>query len=467
MFTFRNQKVIINISKSIELLQSKNAHLMRKELLRNGNHFKTRSEEMKSFSAKSLLAALLAATLAFSLMRLEVCAEEPQAEAGGYNTSAGVLEALDVVAGTVKGFSANDGKIENITVDDGSGGECLAVIDGNITEPAAIPNLAVGAYATISGIAIGQVILVKDLSGVICDSSVFLGAEKPEAASGLANGAEKTEKALKLPKTIGIITTSGNRSAAVSWDLENCPYDPDSKKAQVFAVKGSIELPPGVLNPTESSLDVSIFVDVKAEATEKSGGWYYRSPSAPSEASFADISYSDWFFKDVELVVGKGLMPGVSENEFGPGASLSRAMIVALLGRLSELDITSFLEASFTDVSSDQDYAPYAEWAKENGICVGVGDGKFEPDRAVTRQELAAIIARYADFAGLALPETIQYAPFPDNALIEGYAREAVQTACKAGILYGRADGSFDPEGSVTRAEAAAMARRLMAVSGA
>ncbi|MDR2088540.1 MAG: MBG domain-containing protein [Clostridiales Family XIII bacterium] len=191
-----------------------------------------------------------------------------------------------------------------------------------------------------------------------------------------------------------------------------------------------------------------------------------QDPEAPEEETsawanpFADVSASDWFFGDVEYAVTNGLFNGTSANAFSPNATMTRGMIVTVLGRLSEVNAAAYTASGFDDVRQGQYYAAYVEWAKENGIVNGVGGGKFAPDAEVTRQDLAALLARYADFSGKQFPVTLQYVTFEDESLISDYAKKAVETLYCGGIVSGKPGNLFDPKGNATRAETAAVLHR-------
>ena len=123
--------------------------------------------------------------------------------------------------------------------------------------------------------------------------------------------------------------------------------------------------------------------------------------------------------------------------------------------------LRSYTAGSFGDVTAGQYYAAYAEWAKENGIVNGVGGGNFAPGAEITRQDLAVLLSRYAEFAGEQFPVTLQYATFADDDLIADYARIAVERLYCGGIVSGKPDNAFDPRGNATRAEVAAMLQRF------
>ncbi|MDR1059771.1 MAG: S-layer homology domain-containing protein [Clostridiales bacterium] len=177
------------------------------------------------------------------------------------------------------------------------------------------------------------------------------------------------------------------------------------------------------------------------------------------------MAEADWFFGDVEYVYGAGLMDGTAETLFSPGLAMTRGMMVTVLGRCAGASASAASysgRGAFVDVDAGAWYAPYVEWARESGIAAGVGDGRFDPDGSITRQDLAALLHRYAEKTGAALPEARSYAAFGDEAGIAGYARAAVEALHRAGVVSGKPGNAFDPAGTATRAEVAAMLHRFL-----
>ena len=120
------------------------------------------------------------------------------------------------------------------------------------------------------------------------------------------------------------------------------------------------------------------------------------------------------------------------------------------------------MENLFDDVASGTWYTDAVKWAAANGIVSGIGGGRYDPNAPITRQDLAVILARYADFMGIALPGARSYTVFTDDADIANYAKEAIERFFEANIIDGYPDGSFRPQGETTRAEFAAMLMRSL-----
>ncbi|MDR0570679.1 MAG: S-layer homology domain-containing protein [Clostridiales Family XIII bacterium] len=196
------------------------------------------------------------------------------------------------------------------------------------------------------------------------------------------------------------------------------------------------------------------------------GGVDIGEAETPLAASpFSDVKAGDWFYDDVEYVRENGLMNGTAADKFSPGMSLTRGMIVTILHRHAKSP--AVLDGNrFSDVADGQYYADAVKWAAANGVASGYGDGRFGPDDNVTRQDLAAMLSRYAEKTGLPIQAARPYAAFADEAQIAAYAKGAVEALYRAGIINGKENSLFDPRGDATRAEAAAMLHRFLGASG-
>jgi len=177
---------------------------------------------------------------------------------------------------------------------------------------------------------------------------------------------------------------------------------------------------------------------------------------------FRDVDEDDWFYDDVLYVYYQGLMIGTSNTLFSPNMYLTRGMIVNILYRMAGSPDVSDLDNPFDDVSEDDWFYNAVIWAVANGIIKGFPDDTFRPDEDISRQDIAVVLDRYADFAGLELSESRDYEEFNDDADISDYARKAIERFFKAEIIHGKPGNKFDPKGFLTRAEAAAMFTRLL-----
>ena len=154
-------------------------------------------------------------------------------------------------------------------------------------------------------------------------------------------------------------------------------------------------------------------------------------------------------------------MGGVADGQFGPNLQLTRGMLVTILGRLEGFDASKYTTSGFSDVSADAWYAASVQWAAEMGIVSGVGDGKFAPDQAITREQLAAILANYAAKKNIELKDGPSV-KFADSNKISPWAASAMDAMVKASIIRGNADGTLNPQGTATRAEVATMLQRFI-----
>lgn len=193
----------------------------------------------------------------------------------------------------------------------------------------------------------------------------------------------------------------------------------------------------------------------------KVGVSYVKATETPSETKFNDVSANDWFASAVDYVTGKGMMNGTADNTFSPKANTTRGMVVTVLYRLENQPSTS--AASFADVASGAYYANAVAWANANGIVSGYGSGKFGPNDKVTREQLAAILYRYAQYKkyDVSVGEDTNILSYNDAQSISSYAIPAIQWACGAGVVTGKSGSKLDPKGYATRAEVAAMLMRF------
>lgn len=175
-----------------------------------------------------------------------------------------------------------------------------------------------------------------------------------------------------------------------------------------------------------------------------------------------DIDQDAWYYEYVKKIMDLGYMKGISATEFAPNAALTRGMFVTILHRI-EGEIAVADDVNFTDVAADQYYANAVKWANANGIVKGISDTEFAPNAEVTREQMAAMLARYAEYKKFAVAEEGDVT-YTDSDEISEYAKDAVKIANKLGILIGNADGSFAPKKNATRAEAAALFVRLLDV---
>ena len=176
---------------------------------------------------------------------------------------------------------------------------------------------------------------------------------------------------------------------------------------------------------------------------------------------FADVPSGSWYYDDVAYVYDTGLMTGLTATTFGPNLSTTRGMIVTILWRM-ENEPAAKHGCPFADVRRGSYYEQAIAWASENGIVTGFDASTFAPDRAITREQLAAILFRFAAYRGMdAVTLRENLSSFQDQAAISVYAVSALNWAVGEGLMQGTGD-KLEPTGSATRAQVAAMLRRFM-----
>lgn len=180
-----------------------------------------------------------------------------------------------------------------------------------------------------------------------------------------------------------------------------------------------------------------------------------------TSAAFTDIS-GHWAASSIKYVTEKKLFSGISNNRFGPENTMTRGMLVTVLGRASNIDTAAFSKnTTFSDVPQTGYYAPYIAWAYENKIVSGTGDGMFSPDKPVTRGEMAVIITNYMKYIGkgTASSANLSYADITD---IESWGLEGVQFVTANGLMTGTSGNNFNFDGMSTRAQVATVMERLI-----
>ena len=190
-------------------------------------------------------------------------------------------------------------------------------------------------------------------------------------------------------------------------------------------------------------------------------GWRVDENPGTGVNPFTDVSEKDWFYGDVMFAYENGLMLGTSKTLFSPHGTTTRGMMATILWRMEGSPAPKG-KNSFTDVESGKWYADAITWAAENGIFAGYGKDKFGPNDPITREQLAAIFYRYADYKGYDLTVKGNLDKFKDADKITDYAKTAMQWAVGSGLMKGKSGNLLDPQGTATRAEIAAMLHRFI-----
>ena len=190
-------------------------------------------------------------------------------------------------------------------------------------------------------------------------------------------------------------------------------------------------------------------------------GWRVDEKPNTGANPFTDVSEKDWFYGDVMFVYENGLMLGTSKTLFSPHGTAMRGMMATILWRMEGSPAPKG-KNSFTDVEAGKWYADAITWTAENGIFAGYGKDKFGPDDPITREQLAAIFYRYADYKGYDLTVKGNPDTFKDADKITDYAKTAMQWTVGSGLMKGKSGNLLDPQGTATRAEIAAMLHRFI-----
>lgn len=179
--------------------------------------------------------------------------------------------------------------------------------------------------------------------------------------------------------------------------------------------------------------------------------------SAAAVSDFTDVAPGSWYYSAVEYAVDNGLFAGTSKTTFSPAGAMTRGMFVKVLGSKAGIDKSQYLRYRFTDVKQGDYYAPYVEWAACYGIVNGKTKTRFDPSGKITREQMAAILYRYAkatenDTDSSGGREAL--AAFSDAGKVSDYAAEAMGWAVSKGAIQG-SSGGLDPQGTATRAQVA------------
>lgn len=290
------------------------------------------------------------------------------------------------------------------------------------------------------------------------DATETFSYTKPSSSGGSSGGSSSGKTTYKVTTSavnnggVNASPSSAEKGATITITLSP---DKGYKLDKLTVTDGS-----GKTVSTVKKSDTVYTFTMPASAV-KVGVSYVKATETPSETKFNDVSANDWFASAVDYVTGKGMMNGTADNTFSPKANTTRGMVVTVLYRLENQPSTSV--ASFTDVASGAYYANAVAWANANGIVSGYGSGKFGPNDKVTREQLAAILYRYAQYKkyDVSVGEDTNILSYDDAQSISSYAIPAIQWACGAGVVTGKSGSKLDPKGNATRAEVAAMLMRF------
>lgn len=265
----------------------------------------------------------------------------------------------------------------------------------------------------------------------------------------------KREDTVTLPAGSGILWLSGSARIKHSGTV-------------VDVTTGSVVASGGELTANHRYLaaeDTTATVTVSSEAaTATLQGAAVLSPSAVTAMPFTDVRSGDWFQPAVRYVYEKGLFKGTSETEFSPHSGMNRAMLATVLYRLAGSPAVTGLSNPFRDVSADAYYGPAVIWAASNKIVEGKAAGVFDPNGQVSREQMAAMLYRYAtEYARLPATERAELSVFPDGGRTAAWALDAMKWAVGREIIQG-SDGYLQPQSVASRCQVAAMLQRFSAL---
>ena len=374
-----------------------------------------------------------------------------------------VLGSLVKIKGTITRVEEAEGKIQTIMVRDAAGKEARVFIDGYITKDKEVQNAIVGNQVEAVGLA------SYDNTFVLSDGT-------------------QVYPRIRIRDRADVVCTAGE-TPVETWSIT---YVTDggtiNGEYPTTYTKGTVTvLPTNVTKPGYTFLGwftaYTGGVQVKQiEATETGDKTFYARwqktvlppppvtpgtpvtparPAAPVGLPFADVSGSDWFYNDVRYVYEKGIMDGTGADRFSPNAPLTRAMIVTILYRMAGSPSVSG-SSDFTDVAAGKWFAKAVAWAAANGIVNGYGSGLFGPNDPVTREQLAAILYRYAVYGGMtAVTLEENLGSFADTAQLSAYAIQAMNWAVGQGLING-SGSNLVPKAQATRAQVAAIIHRYL-----
>lgn len=179
-----------------------------------------------------------------------------------------------------------------------------------------------------------------------------------------------------------------------------------------------------------------------------------------SSLPFGDVKSGDWFYNDVKYVYDKGMMAGTAADVFAPNATTTRAMIVTILYRLEGSPAVTGTSA-FVDVPTGQWYTDAVNWAAANQIVKGTSATTFAPNDSITREQMAAILYRYAQYKGYDVTKKADLSGYSDNGQVSAYAKDALAWANAAKLINGVTNTTLAPQGNATRAQVSAILHRF------
>lgn len=174
-----------------------------------------------------------------------------------------------------------------------------------------------------------------------------------------------------------------------------------------------------------------------------------------NDIAFTDVDASSWYYNAVKYCYNRKYMNGASETEFNPEQLLTREMFVQVLANLSDADLSAYTEISFDDVKADDWFAPAVEWAYQNGLTSGISETKFGSGQAVTREQLAVFMTRYAKYLTQLTKGEADLSQFNDRDQISDWAESSMSWMVYKGFINGTGNGNLSPKATASRAQMA------------
>ena len=288
------------------------------------------------------------------------------------------------------------------------------------------------------GTAVGEAMTFSvDLSGVAYYQAPSHGG------SGSSGGSASTTYTLTFETNGGSAISKVTKNKGTSIDLAQ--YAPTKSGATFegwYADKG--------LTKKITSVKLDANTTVYAKWTE----------TPVSSLPFGDVKSGDWFYNDVKYVYDKGMMAGTAADVFAPNATTTRAMIVTILYRLEGSPAVTGTSA-FVDVPAGQWYTDAVNWAAANQIVKGTSATTFAPNDSITREQMAAILYRYAQYKGYDVTKKADLSGYSDNGQVSAYAKDALAWANAAKLINGVTNTTLAPQGNATRAQVSAILHRF------
>lgn len=264
------------------------------------------------------------------------------------------------------------------------------------------------------------------------------------------------EDALRLPAGSSLLLLSGTAELELTAGAAI-----DVTAGSVTASGSKLTAGHRYLFAEDAAASVTVRSDAASLAVQ---GFYSLSASNETQTPFTDLCSTDWYYSYARYAYEHGLFQGTSADCFTPTGSMTRAMLATVLSRMAGVE-NGGPDAGFTDVPPDAWYASAVNWAANAAVVNGMGSGLFCPDINITREQMAAMLYRYAgSYLGRDVSARGDLSAFPDCGSVSAWAEDAVAWAVGAGLLTGYGDGTLGPGGTATRAEVAAMLQRFTAL---